>query len=141
MGRTGVSLAGSQREILDTVTAVATAAERQHEVELVEELRQRTAADHGGVVGLEPTLAALAERRVETLLVSEGFTAPGARCPSCGWLGPDLRQCPQCGTTNVEIDNIVEFAVTEATAQHASVEFCRGTELDNFGRIGAIARY
>jgi len=36
---------------------------------------------------------------------------------------------------------VVEVAVEQAVAQHATVEFCRGTELDRFGRIGAIERW
>jgi peptide chain release factor subunit 1 len=141
VGRVGVSLAAREREIVDAASEVAEAAERRHEAELVEELRQHAAAERGGVVGLELTLAALADKRVASLLVSEGFTAPGARCPSCGWLGPAVHVCPTCGTTNVEIENVVELAIAEALGQSATVEFCRGTELDRFGRIGAVTRY
>lgn len=141
VGRVGASLDAREREIVDAATEVAEAAERRHEAELVEELRQHAAAERGGVVGLEPTLAALADKRVASLLLSEGFTAPGARCPSCGWLGPGVHVCPTCGTTTAEIENVVELAIAEALGQSATVEFCRGTELDRFGRIGAVTRY
>ena len=95
----------------------------------------------GGVVGLEATLAALADRRVATLLVSDGFSAPGPYCPACGHIGPDLRQCPVCGATNVELEDVAEVAIENAVAQDPDVEFCRDTERGRFGSIAAIERY
>lgn len=142
VGRAGLSLAAGTREIHDTVTAIARAAERRQDAEVVEQLRQAAARSEGrGVVGLEATLAALADKRVGTLVVSEGFSAPGARCPACGRIGIAVRQCPSCGTTTAKIDDVVEDAVGHALAQGATVEFARGTELDRYGRIGALTRY
>jgi peptide chain release factor subunit 1 len=140
-GRAGVSVAAPVEEIAAAARAVAERAERESETALVEDLRQRTAGAHGGVVGLEATLTALAEQRVGVLLVAGEFAAPGARCPACAHVGPDVRQCPVCGTTNVEVDDVVEIAIEQAVAQGAAVEFCRGTELEHFGSIGAIERY
>lgn len=141
VGRAGVRVSATDREIVEAVLGIEETAERQHEAEMVEDLRQRAATGHGGVVGLEATLDALTRRHVATLLVSENFSPPGARCPSCGWTGVDVRQCPRCATTNVEIDDVVELAITEAVTQDAAIEFCRGTDLDQFGHIGAIERY
>jgi peptide subunit release factor 1 (eRF1) len=142
VGRAGLSLIAGAPEIHDAVTAVARAAERRHEADLVEQLRQAAMrSGRRGVVGLEATLAALADKRVGTLMVSEGFTAPGARCPSCGHIGIAVRRCPSCGTTTAEIDDVIEDLVGHALAQGATVEFARGTELDRFGRVGALTRY
>ena len=141
VGRARVRVAASIEEIALAARAVADRAERDREAALVEDLRQRAAGAHGGVVGLEATLGALADRRVGVLLVAEGFRAPGARCPSCGHVGLDVRLCPVCETTNLEIDDVVEVALEEAIAQGATVTFCRGTELERFGGIGAIERF
>lgn len=141
VGRVGVRVAAPLEEIAQAARAVAEHAERDREEALVEELRQRAAGAHGGVVGLEATLTVLGEQRAGVLLVADEFSAPGARCPACGHVGPDLRQCPVCGTTNVEIDDVVEVAIEQAVAQGADVEFCRDTELERFGSIAAIERY
>lgn len=142
VGRAGLWVAAGTREIHDAVVGIAEAAERRHEAELVEQLRQAAAQSaQRGVVGLEATLAALTEQRVGTLVVSDGFRAPGARCPACDRTGIDLRQCPWCGTTTAEIDNIVEDAVSQALTQGATVEFAHGTELDRYGHIGALTRH
>jgi peptide subunit release factor 1 (eRF1) len=141
IGRAGVRASANLREVADAVAGIEDAAERRRQAEVVEELRQRTASGRRGVVGLEATLDSLAQRRAGTLVVSDGFSAPGARCPTCSWRGVDVRRCPSCGSTTVEIDDVVELAVDEAAAQGAKVELCRGTDLDRFGRIGAIERY
>jgi hypothetical protein len=142
IGRAGLWVAAATHEIHHAVAAIADAAERRHDTELVEQLRQAAAqSGRRGVVGLEPTLAALAEQRVGTLVVSDGFRAPGARCPACDRTGLDLRQCPSCGATTTEIDNIVEDAISQALTQGATVEFARGTQLDRYGHIGALTRY
>lgn len=141
IGRAAVRVAAPAEELAAAARAVAEHAERQRETDLVEEVRQRAAGAHGGVVGLEATLGALADRHVATLLVRDGFSAPGASCPACGHIGPDLRLCPVCGATNVELEDVVEVAIESAVAQDADVEFCRDTELDRFGSIAAIERY
>lgn len=138
VGRAGVRVSAPPQEVAAAARAVAETAERRHEAEMVEQLRQAAAGGHRAVVGLEPTLAAIARGRIATLVVSEDFTGPGARCPSCGWIGADVRLCPTCGTTTVGIDDVVEVAVGEALAHDADVEICRGSDLDTFGRIGAL---
>lgn len=142
VGRAGLSTATPAHDVLPAVGDIVEAAERRRQSDLVEHLRQQAARSaHLGVVGLETTLAALADRRVESLVVSEGFVAPGAHCPACGWTGVDVRQCPACATTTSEIDDLVEHAVGDALAQGAAVEVVRDTELDRFGRIGALTRH
>ena len=142
VGRAGLSPAAGNREIHDAIATIARAAERRHETEVVEQLRQAAArSERQGVVGLEATLAALADKRVDTLVVSEGFSASRARCPACGRTGIGLRQCPSCGATTVEGDDIVEDAIGQALAQGATVEFARDTDLDRYGRVGALTRY
>jgi len=141
VGTVTVSMSASKadvgREALDVLREV----DRLEEAGVVEELRQRAAGGRGGVTGLPATLDALAARRVGTLLISRGFEAPGARCPACGHVGVATRQCPLCGTTADDLDDVVEVAVEEAFAQHATIRFCDGDELAAFGRIGAIERF
>jgi peptide subunit release factor 1 (eRF1) len=87
-------------------------------------------------------LEALVARRVETLLVSEGFEAPGWRCPSCAWVGTLGRRCPLCATGMDQVTDVVEEAVEEALAQACKVAVCRDNpDLDVMGRIGALLRY
>jgi peptide subunit release factor 1 (eRF1) len=140
-GRVEAALRADVREILDSVLEVDELAERHSENEAVELLRQRLAGNFGAVVGLEATLEALTEGRVGTLLVADGFRAPGARCPACGVVSIESGACRSCGAPTVEVDDIVEVAVDEAVAHRSRVEFCHATDLDQLGSIGAIERY
>ncbi|MBK9181183.1 MAG: hypothetical protein IPM45_16780 [Acidimicrobiales bacterium] len=116
--------------------------ERRREAELVARLRDAAGAGRKGVAGLDATLKALVQRRVEYLLVSQGFTAPGWRCEACGHLGMLGRACPGCGEQMAHVEDVVEEAVEEALAQHCKLEICVGNaDLDVLGRIGALLRF
>jgi peptide chain release factor subunit 1 len=114
-------------EVLEAVRELMEAHLEQEQSALFE----RFAAQQGGgqgraVEGLEPVLAALVERRVETLLVHEGATAPGTKCVTCGWLGPsDLERCLVDQTTLDPVENIVEPAIQAAIQQSAAVHVIR----------------
>lgn len=117
-------------------------AERRHEVEIVARLREAVGAGRRGVSGLDATLQALVERRVECLLVSAGYTAIGWRCRGCGWMGRLGRSCPVCQREMDQLDDVVEEAIEEALAQSCRVEVCVGNaDLDVMGCVGALLRY
>lgn len=113
------------------------------EAALVEELRAAVGADGGrGVAGLKPVLDALADRRVERLLVSDGYAAEGWRCESCDRLATIGRECSACGAEMVQVADVVEEAVDAALGQSCTVDVCDGNaDLDVLGRIGALLRY
>jgi peptide chain release factor subunit 1 len=117
--------------------------ERAKKAALVERLRTASSTrDGNGAVGLDNVLNALVERRVSTLVVSEGYEAPGWRCRDCGTMATKGRTCRVCGSQMAYVDDIVEEAVEEALAQSCKVCCCVGNaDLDVMGRIGAILRF
>jgi peptide subunit release factor 1 (eRF1) len=116
--------------------------ERRSEAAAVARLRDAVGSQTRGVAGLDDTLRALVERRVETLLVSSDFSHVGWRCGGCSWLGRVGRRCPVCGGEMHEVADVVEEAIEEALAQSCSVDVCVGNaDLDVLGRIGALLRY
>ena len=140
--RVSVPISASLDEVREAALQVEAQVERANEDEVVGRLREAVGSGRRGVAGLKATLEALVERRVETLLVSHGFTAPGWRCPGCNYVATVGRQCPVCETEMVQIDDVVEEAVEEALAQSCSVEICVGNaDLDVLGRIGALLRF
>ena len=79
--------------------------------------------------GVDAVLAALAERRVETLIVREDAGAEGVKCVTCRWLGPAGRErCPVDDTVLDRIDNIVEPAIQAAIQQAAGVHVVRSAD-------------
>ena len=100
------------------------------------------ARDRRGVGGLDPTLQALAERRVDHLLVSQGYRAPGWHCRPCGHLARIGRRCPLCHASMEQTSDIVEHAIEQAMSQGCRVEMCvENADLDVLGGIGALLRY
>lgn len=129
-------------EIARAAQEVEEGVEREREAAAVDRLRQAVGSGNGGVAGLDGVLEALVARRVETVLVSEGFEAPGWRCPACAWVGTLGRTCPLCGEEMREMTDVVEQVVEDALAQSCRVRICRdNADLDVLGRVGALLRY
>jgi peptide chain release factor subunit 1 len=112
--------------------------ERERESEALERLGERGAWGPGEV------LRALNERRVELLLLDEQFTAPGAQCPECGWLGPpEEKRCPADGTRIVALDDLADAAIELALQQSAGLLAVRHDReaLNAQGGIAALLRF
>ncbi len=140
--RINIPATSSESAIVEAVLEVEEQVEREREQETVERLKAATGANRGGVCGLEDTLTAVAEKRVDTLVVSDGFVAEGWRCGGCGRLAAKGRTCPVCGKEMAHVDDVVEEAVEESLLQSCHVEVCVGNaDLDVAGRIGALLRF
>ena len=97
----------------------------------------------GGVIGLQDTLDALREGRIQSLVIEEGYRVPGARCTGCGYCSSDpIETCPFCGSKMEQISDVVELAVHQVMAAGGDVEVLRPTQtVEAFKKIGAILRY
>jgi peptide subunit release factor 1 (eRF1) len=141
-GRLSVPVTANHGEVLAAAQKIEAEVERTREARVVERLREAVAAGRKGVGGLADTVEALADHRVSTLVVSQGFSAPGWRCPGCGALAAMGPRCKRCGSAMREVEDLVEDAVEEALAQSCQVEICVGNaDLDVMGRAGALLRY
>src|SRR3954447_4824334 len=117
--------------------------ERKLEKEALDRLEEATGKGGRGASGLEDTLTALNEQRVEILLLQDNFDAAGVCCPQCGWLGPsEVSGCPADGTETVGRDDITDLAVRRAITQSAQVVRVRDDErLEPVGSIAAVLRF
>ncbi|QEC47752.1 hypothetical protein FSW04_09305 [Baekduia soli] len=113
-----------------------------------DELRQRIDEGLGtggrAASGLGDVLTAVHERRVEVLVVQDGFAAVGIRCPRCGWLGVSAgAQCPADGTMTEPVENVVEAAVAGTFAQDGRVRYLPvdDADLEQKGSIAALLRF
>ena len=139
--RLAISTTAGPDEVRQAALTVEAAVARRSEAALVDRLRNAVGAGRA-VAGLEATLAALVERRVDLLLVSDGYATEGWRCRSCQYLGPLGRRCPVCAKDMDLVDDVVEEAVEEALANKCRVQMVReNADLDVLGRIGALLRF
>ena len=139
--RLHVAVTAPESEVVAAALAVEREVERRREAALVQRLRDAAGASAKGVAGLDGVLAALAEQRVATLLVSNGFVESGWQCP-CGVLARKGPRCPVDGLEMQRTGDVVSDAIDVALRQGARVEMCENNaDLDVLGRIGALLRF
>jgi peptide chain release factor subunit 1 len=113
--------------------------------EALSRLREGLSTGGRAAAGLDDVLGALNERRVEALLLRDGFTAGGCTCPQCGWVGSlGGGACPADGTELVCRDDVIENAVELAIAQSAEVLVLRDDDanaIESHGSIAAVLRF
>jgi peptide subunit release factor 1 (eRF1) len=113
-------------EVLEAVREVMDAQLERSEQELFERFSAELATGGRAAAGVPDVLAALVERKVETLLVREGAQVAGTTCVTCGWLGPaGVASCPVDETALDAVENIIEPAIQAAIQQAATVHVVR----------------
>jgi peptide subunit release factor 1 (eRF1) len=141
-GRVPLGVGATPAEILAAAEVVEASVERAREAALVARLKEAVATGGRGVAGLADTLAALAHRRVERLVVSKGYAHDGWRSPDTGALALVGPNHPDTGVAMERVVDVVEDAIEEALTQGVPVTICVGdADLDVLGRIGALLRY
>jgi peptide subunit release factor 1 (eRF1) len=114
----------------------------EREDKLVERLITLNAMGANAVVGLDDTLQAISEKRVDTLIISDGYRTPGYIQDSSGYLVANLALSPLAEVELAEVADVVEAAVAQTVAQGGHVEvIAENPSLEDAGRIGAILRY
>jgi peptide chain release factor subunit 1 len=143
VGTFPINMNASQSEVLERAIDIGRQAERNRETLIIESVLTGAAKGRGGVINLEDTLNAVHEGRVQTLLIREGYRAPGYRCQGCGYLtAQHIDNCPFCGNEFKQIPDAVEMAVRRVMQEGGEVEVLHNSEkLRDFGDIGAVLRY
>ena len=135
----------SAEQVREAAAPVMDEVDRAREREAIDRLVEGVGTGGRGAAGLDDTIGVLNERRVETLLVAEGFSASGVFCRRCGWVGvQDLGRCPVDGNQLEQRDDILESAIELAIQQSAEVLVSRHhrDELEEeHGGIGAVLRF
>jgi peptide subunit release factor 1 (eRF1) len=142
VGRVNVAVGAGPGEIREAAVAIEHLVDRRREAEVVDRLRREVASGRRGVTGLAATLQAINDRRVDRLLVSDGYREEGWRCPATGVLAAVGPISPATGERMERVDDVVEDAIDAAVNQGCRVDICIGNaDLDVLGRIGALLRY
>ncbi len=143
IGDFSISMTASQLDVLEKTMEIGLQVERQREERLVDTLVTNAAKGRGGVVNLDDTFSAIREGRVQTLVIREGYRAPGTRCVSCGYISAvELEYCPFCGGGCETITDAVELAVHQVMKSGGEVEVLQTDQaVGTFKQIGALLRY
>jgi peptide chain release factor subunit 1 len=140
--RVSLAITASTDEVLQRSLELEEHLERERERAAVEQVVADVGAGRPAAAGLGPTLAALRDERVGTLVVAFDFSAPGRECPNCGALFESGTRCQFCGAETRKVGDVVESAVAAAFRQGARVEtVTEDGSLEELGGIGALLRF
>jgi peptide chain release factor subunit 1 len=119
--------------------------EQREEEHLVEQVFDATKSGMRGVLGIDPTLGALVEEKVRTLVIADGLAISGSVCTRCDYFSAQkFENCPLCGAT-AELRDVTDRAVEKAILTGADAEVVSANEARNRllgeGGLGALLRY
>ncbi len=114
----------------------------QNEEKIVEEFEEKLGS-RLALNGLQPSLNALIRGQARLLLISEGFSHKGYKCPETGFLVLENKEskCPE-GIKPIPVLDIVEEAIEEALGQRAEIQIIVDEKAKKMiDGIGAILRF
>lgn len=138
-----ISTNASGAEVLAATLKAMEEVEARLDEERIARLKEEVGQGRLAVAGLAPTIRALNARKVQHLIVEEGYEVPGGRCVDCGSLSiRSTGRCRYCHGTIEHVDNLVDEAVELGFSQGAQVHWVAPNQtLWEMGRIGALLRY
>lgn len=135
----------SDDDILQRASELRTDTLRREEVALVQQIADAAGAGGKGLVGLEDTIRAIHDGRVEILARVAGITAQGSACENCEYFSSEpFGKCPVCDGPAEQLEDIAGFAAEQAFLKGAKVNTVldeAGGMLTARGGLGAILRY
>jgi peptide subunit release factor 1 (eRF1) len=143
VGSFHMNMAANTDEILARAMELGNQAESKQEEKLLNQIVTSAAKGKGGVLGLDGTLSAVREGRIQILAFQNGYRAPGYRCQGCGYLTAQVQAvCPYCGGSFSQIPDAVEMAVHDVMRAGGDVDVLQQEhQVKGFENIGALLRY
>ncbi|MCB0036905.1 MAG: hypothetical protein KDE51_22895 [Anaerolineales bacterium] len=138
-----IDMDAPENEVREQTIELLKEANAIREQKLVEAMITAAAKNGNAVTGLQDTLQAAYESRIDTLIISDGYRTPGYHYANSGYLSASLLiDTPEAAGEPEEVDDVVEAAVTKTLSSGGHVEvISENNTLESIGRIGAILRY
>ena len=142
MGTFPMSMTASHNEVKARALELGMRAEKEREDRLVERVITNSAKGGAAVVGLEATLDAFNQGRIQHLLISDGFRKNAYRCKSTGMLTTKPEEACGGESDAEKVYDVVDLVVNEVLKRGGDVEVIMSSpELQHAGSIGAVLRY
>ena len=129
--------------IVSEALRIAQGALREHHHSLLGETLDEARAHRRGVTGLRRVLRALELGEIDTLLMSQDYSARAVECTNCHHLDSHLvGYCPVCGHATRELEDVCELLVPIAVRNNLGLVLLpRDETLDKVGNIAALLRF
>ncbi len=142
IGSFSADMTANEHDIRTQAFEILERVDHEQEMALADAVITAAAKGSNGVIRLDDVLGAVHAGRVQTLLVAEGYHAPGYHCDSCGYVtAQHLDQCPFCGGDIVETRDAVDDVISHVLEFGGRVEVISGHEGLEEAGIGALLRY
>ena len=126
--------------IFDTEDIVEKNEEKEKE-EMIETLETEVLRNGLAVYGVEETMEAVRNGKVNLLFITRGMKIAGWKCERCKVMGIGMKkQCPYCEHRTTNID-LIEEIIELAESSDARTEFFDNKLLEDIGGIAALLRY
>jgi peptide chain release factor subunit 1 len=141
-GTFNIAMTANEHEVHQHTIHLLAEANAEREKKLVENMVGLHAGGGTAVIGLDDTLQAVSDKRVQTLIISDGFRAPGYQDEASGFIVANIARSPMSEQELSEVEDVVDAAVASTMIQGGHVEIINDNSvLEAAGRIGAILRY
>lgn len=141
-GTFAIDMNAGEHEVRRLSLQLLQAANAEREKHLVNQLMETAAKGGTAVLGLDDTLQAVSDKRVQTLIISDGYRAAGYVEEEAGYVVANLAKSPLSLDLLTAVDDVVDVAFAFTLSNGGHVEVIRdNAQLENAGRIGAILRY
>jgi peptide chain release factor subunit 1 len=144
IGRFSADVASvSNEEILDHATALLNQWITERASTKVSEALEFAKGNGRGVTGLRRVLQALETGEVQTIFLSENFSARAVQCPHCGHLDAHLvTSCVACGRRTRELADVCDAIIPIAIRRNIELFYLKDHGgLDRAGNIAALLRF
>lgn len=114
----------------------------ERETKLVADMLATAARGGNATLGLDDTLQAVCDKRVQLLVISDGYQTPGYIHEESGLVVANLARSPLPEKELTAVSDVIDTAVTYTLAQGGRIEvISENPDLEQAGRIGAMLRY
>ena len=144
IGRFSADVASvSNEEIRERANSVLEKWINERAVSKASEAIDLAKANGRGVTGLRRVLLALEEGEVQSLFLSENYTAHAVECPHCGHLDAHIvPSCGACGHTTRELADVCDAIIPIAIRRDIELFYIKDVDdLDRAGNIAAMLRF
>ena len=140
-GTFSAEMEASENEIRDRAFNILKDLGEKRREEVVKAVITAAAKGMNGIVGLDQTLSAANEGRIQVLVVEHNYHAPGYQCESCGYLTTQpLEKCVFCEGRIQEIADAAEAVTSQVVEKGGTVEIVDNETIEE-AHIGALLRY
>ena len=116
---------------------------RKHRLSMLNETIDEAKGNGRGVTGLRRVLRATELGEVETIIMSQDYSARAVECTNCRHLDSHLvPYCPICGRATRQLDDVCEALVPVAVRNNLGLVLLpRDETLERVGNIAALLRF